>query len=338
MKLLIIGGVAGGATAAARARRLSESAEITIVERGPYVSYANCGLPYFVSRDITRRSKLLLQTPEGFDSRYGVKVLVQTEALQIDREGRRVRVRGPQGESWLPYDSLILAQGGSPVMPPVPGVDAPNVFRLWTVPDMDRIQAFLEEKKPASAVIAGGGFIGMEMAEAFRKRGVQTTMVELLPRVMSTMDPEFGGLIASRLETHGVAVRTGVGVKAIDHCAGTVELTDGSKVPAEIVLMATGVRPELSLARAAGLDIGASGGLQVDEHLLTSDPHIWAAGDMNEIVQKVSGRRVRIPLAGPANRQGRIAASNALGAAMKYRGGLGSSVVKVFDATAASTG
>ena len=338
MKLLIIGGVAGGATAAARARRLSESAEITLVERGPYVSYANCGLPYFISRDISRRSKLLLQTPEGFDSRYGVKVLVQTEALQIDRTDQRVLVRGPEGESWLPYDSLILAQGGSPVMPPVPGADSPNVFRLWNVPDMDRLDGFLEEKKPASALIAGGGFIGLEMAEAFRQREISTTMVELLPRVMSTMDPEFGGLIASRLEAHGVAVRTGVGVKSIDNCAGSVELTDGSPVPAEVVLMATGVRPELALAREAGLGIGASGGLQVDEQLRTSDPHIWAAGDMIEVLQKVSGKRVRIPLAGPANRQGRIAATNALGGSHRYSGGLGSSVVKVFDATAASTG
>jgi NADPH-dependent 2,4-dienoyl-CoA reductase/sulfur reductase-like enzyme/rhodanese-related sulfurtransferase len=338
MKLVIVGGVAGGATAAARARRLSESAEITVIERGPYVSYANCGLPYFVSRDITRRSRLLLQTPEGFDSRYGVKVLLETEALAIDREGQRVRVRGPEGESWLPYDALILAQGGSPVMPPVPGIGSPNVFRLWTVADMDRIHEFIEEKKPASAVIAGGGFIGLEMAEAFYKRGVATTVVELLPRVMSAMDPEFGAMIARCLEANGVRVRTGVGVKSIDHCASSVELTDGSKVPGAIVLMATGVKPELTLARSAGLTVGASCGLQVDEYLRTSDPHIWAAGDMNEIVQKVSGRRVRIPLAGPANRQGRIAASNALGARMKYAGGLGSSVVKVFDSTAACTG
>ncbi len=223
-------------------------------------------------------------------------------------------------------------------MPPVTGIDSPNVFRLWTVPDMDRISEFLEEKKPASAVIAGGGFIGMEMAEAFSRRGIRTTMVELLSQVMSTMDPEFGAMISRRLEAHGTAVRTGVGVKAIDHCAGTVELTDGSRVDGQIVLMATGVRPELTLARDSGLEIGASGGLQVDEHLRTSDPHIWAAGDMNEIVQKVSGTRVRIPLAGPANRQGRLAATNALGGKARYSGGLGTSVVKVFDATAANTG
>ncbi len=338
MKVLIIGGVAGGATAAARARRVSESAEITLVERGPFVSYANCGLPYFISRDITKRSRLLLQTPEGFDSRYRVKVLVDSEALEIDRAGKRVRVRGPAGESWLVYDSLILAQGGSPVMPPVPGIDSPNVFRLWTVPDMDKIVDFIETKTPASAVIAGGGFIGMEMAEAFVRRGIPTTLVELLPRVMSTMDPEFGALIARHLEAHGVKVRTGVGLEGIDADSASVRLSDGSTVPGAMVMVAAGVRAELSLARNAGLALGSSGGLSVDEHLRTSDPFIWAAGDMNEVVHKVSERTVRVPMAGPANRQGRIAASNALGMPMKYSGALGSSVVKIFDAVAASTG
>ena len=338
MKLLIIGGVAGGATAAARARRVSESAEITLVERGPFVSYANCGLPYFISRDITKRSKLLLQSPEGFDSRYGVKVLVETEALEIDRAGKRVRVKGPEGETWLGYDSLILAQGGTPAMPPVPGIDSPNVFRLWTIPDMDRIIEFIEVNTPASAVIAGGGFIGMEMAEAFVQRGISTTVVELLPRLMSTMDPEFGGMIARRLESHGVSVRTGVGIAEIDPGCAAVKLSDGSRVPGAIVLVAAGVKAELALARNAGLALGKAGGLVVDEYLRTSDPAIWAAGDMNEVVHKVSGRTARVPMAGPANRQGRIAASNALGMSMKYSGALGSSVVRIFDAVAASTG
>jgi NADPH-dependent 2,4-dienoyl-CoA reductase/sulfur reductase-like enzyme/rhodanese-related sulfurtransferase len=338
MKLLIIGGVAGGATAAARARRISESAEITVVERGPFVSFANCGLPYYISGDIQKRSKLLLQTPEGFDSRYGVKVLVETEALQIDREGQKVRVKGPEGETWLPYDSLILAQGGNPVLLPVPGVDSANVFRLWTVPDMDRIHAFIEERKPATAVIVGGGFIGLEMAEALARRGIATTVVELLPQVMSTMDPEMGGMIRARLERHRVSVITGVGVKAVHSACSEVELANGAQLPAALVLMSVGVKPELTLARDAGLAIGAAGGLVVDEHLRTSDPHIWAAGDMNEVVHKVSGQSMRIPLAGPAKRQGRIAASNALGMKMPYTGALGSSVVKVFDATAASTG
>jgi NADPH-dependent 2,4-dienoyl-CoA reductase/sulfur reductase-like enzyme/rhodanese-related sulfurtransferase len=337
-RLLVIGGVAGGATAAARARRISETAQITLLERGPYVSYANCGLPYYLSGDIRKRSALLLQTPEGFDSRYGVKVLVNTEALEIDRAGTRVRIRNAEGESWLDYDALILAQGGLPSSPPLPGVDSPHVFRLWTVPDMDRIQAFLEAEKPASAVIAGGGFIGLEMAEAFATRGIAVTVVEMLPRVMAGMDPEFGGLIAGRLEAHGVKVLTGAGLKAVLPASREVELADGRRLPAGLVLLSVGVRPELELAKAAGLAMGEAGGLRVDAHLRTSDPRIWAAGDMNEIVHKVSGRRVRVPLAGPANRQGRIAASNALGLPMRYNGALGSSVVKVFDATAASTG
>ena len=337
-KLLIIGGVAGGATAAARARRISETVDITIVERGPYVSYANCGLPYYLAQDIRKRSALLLQTPEGFDSRYGVKVLVGTEALEIDRAARRVRIRSSAGESWLDYDALILAQGGTPLTPPIAGVNGPNVFRLWTVPDMDRIHEYLVSEKPTSAVITGGGFIGLEMAEAFAKRGIATTVVELLPRVMSAMDPEFGSLIAQQLEAHGVRVLTGVGLKAVHSSAREVELEDSRRIPAAVVLLSVGVKPELQLAMQAGLALGETGGLLVDETLRTSDPKIWAAGDMNEIVHKVSGRKVRVPLAGPANRQGRIAASNALGQSLKYHGALGSSVVKVFDATAACTG
>ena len=338
MKILIIGGVAGGATAAARIRRISETAEITLLERGPYVSYANCGLPYYISGDIKKRSKLLLQTPEGFESRYGVKVLVDTEALEIDRQGKRVRAKGPEGEAWFGYDALILAQGGNPVMPPIDGIGSPNVFRLWTVPDMDRIQEFIETRAPASAVIGGAGFIGLEMAEAFVSRGIAVTVVELLPSVMSTMDPEFGGLVRERLEAHTVKVLAGVGLAAVHPDSAEVQLTDGSQVPGAIVLISVGVRPELALARQAGLAIGKTGGLLVDEHLRTSDPFIWAAGDMNEIVHKVSGRRARVPLAGPANRQGRIAASNALGMPMKYAGALASSVLKIFDSTAACTG
>jgi len=338
MNLLIIGGVAAGATAAARARRINETADITIVERGPYVSFANCGLPYFLSGEIQKHSKLLLQTPEGFDSRYRVKALVDTEAMEIDRHGRRVRVKGPQGDAWISYDALILAQGGNPVIPPIPGTDAPHVFHLWTLPDMDRIDAFIKEKKPATAVIAGGGFIGLEMAEALTARGIATTIVEMLPRVMPVMDPELGGLIEQCLKAHHVRVVTGTGLKSIDACSAHVELSTGERLPADMVLLSVGVRPELMLAKSAGLDIGAAGGLVVDEHMRTSDPSIWAAGDMVEVRQKVSGRTVRVPLAGPANRQGRIAASNALGVGTRYAGVLGSSVVKLFDATAASTG
>ena len=335
-KIVIVGGVAGGATAAARARRISEEAEITVVERGPYVSYANCGLPYFISRDIEKRSALLLQTPEGFDARYAVRVLLETEAVEIDRKGKKVLVRGKDGESWLAYDKLILAQGGNPITPSMPGADASYVFRLWTVPDMDRMHGYIEKSKPRSAVVVGGGFIGLEMAEALKKRGLTTTVVELLPSVMSTMDPEFGHQIASALEANGVKVLTSVKVESI--VDGMVVLGDGRRLPADLVLFSVGVRPELTLARKAGLEIGPSGGLSVDDHLRTTDPDIYGAGDMLEIQHKVSGRRVRVPLAGPANRQGRIAASNALGMDMIYQGALGTSAVKFFEATAAATG
>lgn len=337
-RLVVVGGVAAGATAAARARRIDEDAEITLLERGPYVSYANCGLPYFISRDIEDRSDLLLMTPERFDARYRVRVLIHTEALQIDRAGKRVLARGPEGESWLPYDKLILAQGGSPIVPPLPGVGAPHVFKLWTVSDMDALHSFIETKKPQSAVVIGGGFIGLEMAEALVKRGLSTTVVELAPTVMPLMDRELGVLVARELEEQGVRVMTGTSVKAVLPEERAVELAEGRRIPADLVLLSVGVRPDLALARSAGLEMGPSGGVLVDDHLRTTDPDIYAAGDMVEVVQRVSNRRVRVPLAGPANRQGRIAASNALGIAMRYSGALGTSVVKIFEGTAAMTG
>ncbi|MBL0219574.1 MAG: FAD-dependent oxidoreductase [Myxococcales bacterium] len=337
-RLLIIGGVAGGATAAARARRLDETAEITLLERGPYVSYANCGLPYYIAGEIEDRAKLLLQTPEGFHARYRVTAHVDTEALEIDASAHRVRVRSPEGERWVPYDKLILAQGGKPISPPLPGADAPHVFAMWTVPDTDHIQDFLTTEKPRTAVVVGGGFIGLEMAGAFQRRGIATTVVELLPTVMAVMDRAFGVAIAKELEANGVSVVTGVGLKAIHAREKTVELADGRTIPAELVLFSVGVRPELALAKTAGLTLGVTGALVVDDRMRTSDPDIYAAGDMLEVLHKVSGKKARLPLAGPANRQGRIAASNALGRDMRYAGALGTSVVKVFDATAGSTG
>jgi NADPH-dependent 2,4-dienoyl-CoA reductase/sulfur reductase-like enzyme/rhodanese-related sulfurtransferase len=343
-RIVVVGGVAAGATAAARARRVSETAEITVVERGPYVSYANCGLPYFLSGDIVDRDALLLQTPEGFLHRYRVDVRVETEALELDRAGHRLRVRGPARrgqaaeETWLPYDKLILAQGGGPVLPPVPGSDAPHVFRLWTVPDMDRLQRQLVEARPRTAVVVGGGFVGLEVAEAFRRRGVETAVVEMLPSVLPVLDAEMGTLVARELSRNGVAVHTGVGLSAVLPSEREVLLADGRRLPAEVVLFSVGVRPELALAKAAGLALGPAGALTVDDRLATSDPDVFAAGDMIEVVHKITGRAVRVPLAGPANRQGRVAATNALGGDLRYRGVLGTSVVKVFEATAGSTG
>jgi len=335
-KILIIGGVAGGATAAARVRRLDESADITVLEKGPYVSFANCGLPYFISRDIQRRSNLLLQTPEGFFSRYRVQVKTNTEAIEIQREKHIVIAKTSHGEEQFPYDKLILAQGGSPIVPPLPGISNEHVFKLWTIPDMDRIHKFIDEKKPKKAVVAGGGFIGLEMAEALHARGIEVTLVELAPQVMILMDPEFGAMITSGLQEKGIRVKTSVGLSAIIEKA--VLLTDGSTLNADMVLLSIGVRPELTLAKSAGLEIGVTGGLIVNEMMQTNDPDIYAAGDMVEIVNKIHGKKVRIPLAGPANRQGRIAGTNVLGGKMVYRGALGTSVVKLFDRTAASTG
>ena len=335
-KILIIGGVAGGATAAARLRRLDETAEITILEKGKYVSFANCGLPYFISKDIQRRSSLLLQTPEGFYSRYRVEVKSNTEAIEIKRENKIVVVRTPSGDEEIPYDKLLLAQGGSPLVPTLPGVVNDHVFKLWTIPDMDRIHKFIEEKKPAKAVIAGGGFIGLEMAEALSARGLKVTIVDVASQVMISMDAEFGAMIKSGLEGQGVQVKTHVGLSEIKN--SYVLLSDGSILDADMVLLSIGVHPELTLAKAADLEIGASGGLIVDETMRTNDHNIYAAGDMVEVVNKIHGRKVRIPLAGPANRQGRIAATNMLGKNMVYRGALGTSVVKLFDSTVASTG
>ena len=334
--IVIIGGVAGGATAAARLRRLDERAEITVLEKGPYVSFANCGLPYFISREIQRRSHLLLQTPEGFFGRYRVNVRTNTEAVGIDRQKKQIAARSPKGDVTIPYDKLILAQGGSPLIPEIPGISGDHVFTLWTIPNMDRIHKFIDEKHPLSAVVAGGGFIGLEMAEALRARGIGVTVVELAPQIMISMDAEFAAMIRAGLEENGVAVRTSVGLSAIHQ--GSVDLTDGSTIQADMVLLSVGVRPELTLAKAAGLEIGTTGGLLVDETMRTSDPDIYAAGDMVEVVHKVHGKKVRVPLAGPANRQGRIAATNVLGGAMTYRGALGTSVVKLFNRTAASTG
>jgi NADPH-dependent 2,4-dienoyl-CoA reductase/sulfur reductase-like enzyme/rhodanese-related sulfurtransferase len=338
MKLVIIGGVAAGATAAARARRIDENAEITILEKGPYVSFANCGLPYRISGDIQKRGRLILQTAEGFFARYRVNVMLSTEAVGIDRQNRQVRVRGKDGESVVPYDKLILAQGGSPIRPQIEGLDSPNVFNLWTIPDTDKIEAFIKEYDPKSAVVVGGGFIGLEAAEAFSKRGISTTIVELLDQVMPPADPEFGAQIAQALAEHGVKTITGRSVVSIDWKGRVATLSDGRTIPADLVLLSVGVRPNLDLARQADLAIGSANGLAVDEELRTSDPDIYAAGDMVEVVRLPDGAKVRVPLAGPANRQGRIAATNALGGSMKYSGALGTSVVKVMDYTFSMTG
>jgi len=337
-KILIIGGVAAGATAAAKARRLSPDAQITMLEAGPDISFANCGLPYYIAGDIDSRSKLILQSPESFDEQYRVKVHTHTMVNSIDRENKTVHTADSRNgaKNTFEYTKLILAQGGRPIQPAIPGANADHVFSLWTLEDMDKIDNHLSNNAPKTAVVVGGGFIGLEMVEALVKRGLKVHVVEKMQHVMSLMEAEIAGFITRELKAYGVGVHTENAVTKIN--TTSVELENGQTLNADMVLLSIGVRPTLQLAKDAGLEIGDAGGLLVNNKLQTSDPDIYAAGDMVEIEHRVSDKKVRIPLAGPANRQGRIAAENALGGQHRYRGAIGTSVVRVFEAVAGTTG
>nr|WP_321408320.1 FAD-dependent oxidoreductase [uncultured Carboxylicivirga sp.] len=337
-KIVIIGGVAAGATAAAKARRLSPDAQITMLEAGPDVSFANCGLPYYIAGDIENRSSLILQSPDSFKEQYDVDVYIHTLVTSINKDGHIVNTMDTRDGSKKQYEytKLILAQGGRPIQPDLPGADYDHVFSLWTLEDMDKIDNHLKHEDPKTAVVVGGGFIGLEMVEALVKRGLKVHVVEKMPHVMSLMDAETAGFITRELHSYGVGVHTETGVVKIN--ANSVELDNGKKLDADMVLLSIGVRPTLQLAIDAGLSIGEAGGLLVNEYLQTSDKDIYAAGDMVEIEHRVSGKKVRIPLAGPANRQGRIAAENALGGKHAYQGAIGTSVVRVFEAVAGITG
>ena len=337
-KILIIGGVAAGATAAAKARRLSPDAQITMLEAGPDISFANCGLPYYIAGDIDSRSKLILQSPESFKEQYNVDVYTNTVVTDIHKEAHSVKtVDSRDGlKKTFEYTKLILAQGGRPIQPDLPGANSDHVFSLWTLDDMDKIDNHLKTKEPKTAVVVGGGFIGLEMVEALVKRGLKVQVVEKMQHVMSIMEGEIAGFITRELKAFGVGVHTETAVTKIN--ANSVELDNGKTLKADMVLLSIGVRPTLQLAKDAGLAIGEAGGLLVNDKLQTSDADIFAAGDMVEIEHRVNGKKVRIPLAGPANRQGRIAAENALGGQHSYKGAIGTSVVRVFDAVAGTTG
>lgn len=337
-KVVIIGGVAAGATAAAKVRRLSADAEITILEAGADISFANCGLPYYIGGDIKSRSKLILQSPESFNEQYNTAVHIHTTATAIDRENRVVHAMDSRtGEKRsYEYTKLILAQGGKPIAPPLPGADQDHVFQLWTLDDMDRIHNFINDKKPKTAVVVGGGFIGLEMTEALAKRGLKVSVVEMMPHVMGIMEAEIAGFIQEELIAYGVDLYTNKALSEVK--ANSVLLKDGTVVDADMVLMSIGVRPTLKLAQESGLVMGEAGGILVDSTLKTSDDNIFAAGDMIELEHRVLGKKVRIPLAGPANRQGRIAAENALGGKHEYKGSIGTSIVRVFEAVAGMTG
>lgn len=349
MKIVIIGGVAGGASAAARLRRLDENAEIIMFEKGPYISYANCGLPYYISGTIPERENLLLQTPESFNDRFNVDVRVYSEVTVIDRKAKSVTVKESSAEGLLireyfeTYDKMILSPGSKPMRPPIPGIDRDNVYTLWTVPDVDRIKAFLDnEDEPCHAVVVGGGFIGLEMAENLVERNIQVTLVEAAPQVMMPLDFEMAQIAHRHLHEEGVDLHLGSMVKSFEVAENpkrTVVVTaDGARMEADVVLLSIGIQPQSELAKSSGLKLNQRGGIIVDENLRTSDPDIFAVGDAVEIMDFNTGKSAMVPLAGPANKQGRMVAANVLGGNEKYNGTQGTSIVKIFDITAASTG
>jgi NADPH-dependent 2,4-dienoyl-CoA reductase/sulfur reductase-like enzyme/rhodanese-related sulfurtransferase len=347
IRIAIVGGVAGGASAATRARRLSELAEITIFEKGPYVSFANCGLPYYVGEEIKSESDLLLQTPQSFKNRYNIDVRVNSEVVEINRTDKKIRVKDltSGNEYWHDYDYLILSPGASPLIPPVPGVLQEGHFVVRNVPDAVNIKNWIKEKKAKNAVIIGGGFIGLEMAEQMKRIGLDVTIVELLEQVLPVFDIEMAAWIHKELKSNGIKLYLKNPVKEFIPVSGNenakasiVKLANGEIIPADIVILCAGVRPETALAKSACIEIGESGGIKVNEYLQTNDKYIYAIGDAIEVKHLVTGRRCLIPLAGPANRQGRIAANNIFGRKSVYEGSLGTLVVRVFNLTAAATG
>lgn len=341
MRLLIVGGVAGGASAATRARRLSEDVEITVFEKGPYVSYANCGLPYYIGNVIKEREKLLVTSPELLRKRFNIDVRMNSEVTAIDRQAKELVVRDPTtGQTYRKgYDKLILSPGADPIRPRIPGADLPRVFVLRNVPDTDAIKAAVDGGA-RRAVVIGGGYIGLEMAENLRARGLEVHVVEMLDHVLPQLDEGMANLVQDHLSAHGVQLHLGKAARGIREAQDgyVVQLPEGEEIGCDFVVMSVGVRPASRLAREAGLEIGATGGIKVDEGMRTSDPDIFAVGDAVEVKDFVTGQPVLIPLAGPANRQGRIAADNALGGSARYRGTQGTAVVRVFDLTVAFTG
>ncbi len=360
MKVIIVGGVAGGASCAARLRRLDEQAEIVMVERGPYVSFANCGLPYHVGGVIEHESDLLVASPELFRGHFRVDCRTGSEAIGISPSEKTVQLRDvASGEvSSESYDKLVLSPGAASIRPPLPGIDLPGIFPVRTVPDAREIRQWIERgtsfltgmgkysgfqtvRPPMRAVVIGGGFIGLETAENLVFRGFDVTVVEMADQVLTPLDPEYGRLVGDFLERHGLHVALGDGVAAFEQSEGdtlTVSTQSGRRYPADVVILALGVRPDTALARMAGIEVGELGGIRVDEQMRTSDPDIFAVGDAVEVKDFVTGEWSLIALAGPANRQARIAAEVIVGRDSHFRGTQGSAVVGLFGSTVAWTG
>jgi NADPH-dependent 2,4-dienoyl-CoA reductase/sulfur reductase-like enzyme/rhodanese-related sulfurtransferase len=346
-RILIVGGVAGGATAAAHARRLSEEADIVMFERGPHVSFANCGLPYYVGGEITDKEDLLVQTPEGLRLRFNLDVRVLSEVIAIDPAKKKIEVLNiASGEKyWEPYDDLVLSTGASPLKPPIPGIRLSGHFTVRNIPDIEAICSWVENHNCKKAVVVGGGFIGLEMVEQLHRLGLNVTLIEALPQVMAPLDPEMAAFLHQTLREKNVTLHLDNPVAKFeipkpgeDAEASVIELKNGQRIPADVVILGLGVRPEIKLGKEAGLEIGQRGGFRVDDHLQTSAAHIWAIGDAIEVRDFVTGEWTLIPLAGPANRQGKIVAENIFGNPMKYKGTLGTSILRLFELSVASTG
>jgi len=340
-KVLIVGGVAGGATAAARLRRLDEQAEIILFERGNYISYANCGLPYYIGGEIKEKSALTLQTPKSFHDRFNVDVRILSEVTAIDPKAKSVTVKNHAiGESYTEsYDKLILSMGAEPFRPKIQGVDSDKVFTLRTIPDTYKIKEFIDSKKPKTAAIVGGGYIGVEMAENLTNAGLAVTVIEMLDQVIGPIDYDMACDVHRHLESKGVRLMLGNGLQSIaDQGSGLKITLDKDTIEADMLIMVIGVRPDTRLAGEAGILLNERGSIVVDDHMLTSEKDIYAVGDAVEITDFVTGNKGFVALAGPANKQARVAADNICGGDSIYTGTQGSSILKVFDLTVAATG
>ncbi len=344
-KTIIVGGVAGGASTAARLRRLDENAEILIIEKGPFISFANCGLPYHIGGTIKSRDSLLLQTPEAMKARFNIDVRVENEVITIDKAAKKVQIKNLKSEEVYEedYDTLVLSPGSTPLRPPIKGIDAKNIFSLWNIPDMDKIISYIKENEVKDAVVVGGGFIGIEMAENLRDLDMEVSLIEMGEQVMAPLDFDMAQIVHSHLEANGVDLYLKNGVESFsyneDTNTTTVSLQDGSQIDSELVILSIGIRPNSHLAKDAGLELNACGGIVTDEHMKTSDPNIYALGDAAEVTHFITGEKTMIPLAGPANKHGRICADNIVGRDQHvYTGSQGTSVAKIFDLTVSTTG
>lgn len=341
-KTLIIGGVAGGATAAARLRRLDENREIIIFERGQYVSFANCGLPYYIGDVIKSRDAILLNSPEGMKAKYNIDVRVLSKVTRIDPKAKKVVVKKIESNEEYEenYDELIIATGSSPIRPSIPGIDNDNVFCLWNVNDTDRIKDFISKNSPSTAAVIGGGFIGIEIAENLNELGLDVSIIEREAQVLAPLDYEMANLIHENLSLNGINTVFGDGLKKIKtkKDGSQIELESGKSIAADLVIVCVGIRPNSQLAKEANIKLGYRNGIIVDKYLMTSEEDIYAVGDVIEVNNKVTNMNTMIPLAGPANKQGRIVANNIAGNKTEYKGAIGTSIVKVFDLVAATTG